>query len=143
MDSFCQFLDAVYAAGCTFWDTADAYMDSEQLIGKWCVVHIIHVRITKHACGRFKRTGKRADIFLSTKFGFMPDLTINGKPEHVREAVESSLAKLGVDSIDLYYLHVCLSSIFVAFRLPIFISSVLTPKLPLRHVFFLSLIILA
>ncbi|KAJ7128721.1 NADP-dependent oxidoreductase domain-containing protein [Mycena epipterygia] len=87
-DERLKVLDAVYAAGCTFWDTADAYMDSEELIGKW-----------------FKRTGKRADIFLSTKFGFMPDLTINGKPEHVREAVEASLAKLGVESIDLYYLH--------------------------------------
>lgn len=30
-----QFLDAVYAKGCTFWDTADAYADSEDLIGKW------------------------------------------------------------------------------------------------------------
>ncbi|KAJ7271586.1 hypothetical protein C8J57DRAFT_1507494 [Mycena rebaudengoi] len=27
--------DAVFAAGCTFWDTADAYTDSEELIGKW------------------------------------------------------------------------------------------------------------
>lgn len=28
-------LDAVYEAGCTNWDTADAYGDSEELIGKW------------------------------------------------------------------------------------------------------------
>lgn len=30
-----QVLDAVYEQGCTFWDTADVYMDSEDLIGKW------------------------------------------------------------------------------------------------------------
>ncbi|KAJ7469719.1 NADP-dependent oxidoreductase domain-containing protein [Mycena latifolia] len=71
-------LDAAHAAGCTFWDTADVYMDSEVLLGKW-----------------FKRTGKRADIFLSTKFGMMPDLSVDGSPKHVREAAESSLAKLG------------------------------------------------
>ncbi|KAJ7469736.1 NADP-dependent oxidoreductase domain-containing protein [Mycena latifolia] len=81
-------LDAAHAAGCTFWDTADVYMDSEVLLGKW-----------------FKRTGKRADIFLSTKFGMTADLSVDGSPKHVREAAESSLAKLGVDTIDLYYLH--------------------------------------
>ncbi|KAJ7435780.1 NADP-dependent oxidoreductase domain-containing protein [Mycena galericulata] len=81
-------LDAAHAAGCTFWDTADMYADSEVLIGKW-----------------FKRTGKRADIFLSTKFGFMPDYSISGAPERVPEAAAASLAKLGVETIDLYYLH--------------------------------------
>ncbi|KAJ6532843.1 NADP-dependent oxidoreductase domain-containing protein [Mycena vulgaris] len=80
--------DAAHAAGCTFWDSADVYADSEELIGKW-----------------FKRTGKRADIFLATKFGFMPDLSVDGSPAHVREAAEASLAKLGVETIDLYYLH--------------------------------------
>ena len=30
-------LDAAHTAGCTFWDTADVYVDSEDLIGKWCV----------------------------------------------------------------------------------------------------------
>ncbi|KAJ6532851.1 NADP-dependent oxidoreductase domain-containing protein [Mycena vulgaris] len=79
--------DAAHAAGCTFWDSADVYADSEELIGKWC------------------RTGKRADIFLATKFGFMPDLSVDGSPAHVREAAEASLAKLGVETIDLYYLH--------------------------------------
>ncbi|KAJ7690825.1 Aldo/keto reductase [Mycena rosella] len=83
-----KIFDAAYAAGCTFWDTADAYADSEELIGRW-----------------FKRTGKRADIFLCTKFGFMPDFSIDGSPKHVREAAEASLAKLGVETIDLYYLH--------------------------------------
>ncbi|KAJ6497580.1 NADP-dependent oxidoreductase domain-containing protein [Mycena sanguinolenta] len=45
-------LDAAHVNGCTFWDTAHVYGDSEELIGKW-----------------FKRTGKRNDIVLATKFG--------------------------------------------------------------------------
>ncbi|KAJ7166153.1 NADP-dependent oxidoreductase domain-containing protein [Mycena filopes] len=81
-------LDAAYAAGCTFWDTANIYADSEELLGKW-----------------FKRTGKRADIFLATKFGFMPDYSLDGSPENVRASAEASFARLGVDTIDLYYLH--------------------------------------
>ena len=28
-------LDALYEMGCTHWDTADIYLDSEDLIGKW------------------------------------------------------------------------------------------------------------
>jgi aryl-alcohol dehydrogenase-like predicted oxidoreductase len=32
---FSQMLDAVYEAGCTNWDTADVYGDTEELIGKW------------------------------------------------------------------------------------------------------------
>ncbi|KAJ7659161.1 Aldo/keto reductase, partial [Mycena polygramma] len=81
-------LDAAHAAGCTFWDTADLYGDSEELIGKW------------------RRTGKRDDIFLASKFGFtLPSFAIDGSPAYVKTAVESSFKKLGVDHIDLYYLH--------------------------------------
>ncbi|KAJ6518183.1 NADP-dependent oxidoreductase domain-containing protein [Mycena vitilis] len=82
-------LDAAHAAGCTFWDTADLYGDSEELIGKW-----------------FNRTGKRDDIFLCSKFGVrLPSRSIDGTPAYVKTATESSLKKLGVDHIDLYYLH--------------------------------------
>jgi aryl-alcohol dehydrogenase-like predicted oxidoreductase len=55
---------------------------------------------------RFKRTGKRADIFLATKCGLVPEFSVNGTPEYMREAAEASLGKLGVESIDLFYLHV-------------------------------------
>ncbi|RDB21928.1 Aldo-keto reductase yakc [NADP(+)] [Hypsizygus marmoreus] len=80
-------LDAAYEQGCTHWDTADVYGDSEQLIGKW-----------------FKRTGKRNDIFLATKFGIT--LTgIRGDPDYIRQQVEKSLQNLGVETIDLYYAH--------------------------------------
>ena len=84
-------LDKAYEMGETFWDTADVYADSEDLIGKW-----------------FKRTGKRNDIFLATKFaGMMKDggFMVNNDPEYVREACEKSLERLGVQTIDLYYCH--------------------------------------
>ncbi|OBZ77663.1 Aldo-keto reductase yakc [NADP(+)] [Grifola frondosa] len=82
-------LDAVYANGCTNWDTADVYADSEVIIGKW-----------------LKMTGKRNEIFLATKGGMVLEARGgNGEPEHIRAAIESSLERLGVDYVDLYYLH--------------------------------------
>jgi len=84
-------LDAAHAAGCTMWDTADLYGDSEELIGKW-----------------FKKTGKRDEIFLASKFGFIAmtgPKVIDGSPEYARKALDKSLSRLGVDCIDLYYLH--------------------------------------
>ncbi|KAI0634766.1 Aldo/keto reductase [Trametes polyzona] len=85
-----KILDTLYELGCTNWDTADIYLDSEDLIGQW-----------------FKRTGKRSEIFLATKFGFNPEpgKMISGEPAYVRKAVERSLQRLGVDYIDLYYAH--------------------------------------
>lgn len=84
-------LDRAYELGETFWDSSDIYMDSEDLIGKW-----------------FKRTGKREDIFLATKFAIsVRDGVISARndPEYVKEACEKSLKRLGVDSINLYYCH--------------------------------------
>ena len=34
-----KFLDDLYASGCWFWDTADVYGDSEELLGKWYIAH--------------------------------------------------------------------------------------------------------
>ncbi|CCM02737.1 uncharacterized protein FIBRA_04844 [Fibroporia radiculosa] len=84
-------LDAVYESGCTMWDTADAYGDSELLLAQW-----------------FKRTGKRDEIFLATKFGLfsgIPGRAANGDPDYVHKAFQKSIGRLGVDSIELYYLH--------------------------------------
>ncbi|EJD08584.1 Aldo/keto reductase [Fomitiporia mediterranea MF3/22] len=87
-----------YAAdrGMTFWDTADVYGDSEQVIGKW-----------------FKETGRRSDIFLATKFGaFDPEtqglqgrLNPISSPSYIKRALARSLARLGTSYIDLYYQH--------------------------------------
>jgi len=85
-------LDHALELGNTFWDTADVYADSEDLIGAW-----------------FKKTGNRKSIFLATKFGNILDsngnMTIRSDPEYVKEACEKSLARLGVEVIDLYYCH--------------------------------------
>uniref|UniRef100_A0A8H8CEZ4 NADP-dependent oxidoreductase domain-containing protein n=1 Tax=Psilocybe cubensis TaxID=181762 RepID=A0A8H8CEZ4_PSICU len=80
-------LDAAFDAGCTNWDSANIYGDSEVLLGKW-----------------FKRTGKRKDLFIATKFGFTLQGP-NNKPEYIRECCDSSLKKMGIETIDLYYCH--------------------------------------
>jgi aryl-alcohol dehydrogenase-like predicted oxidoreductase len=59
--------------------------------------------------GRFLR-GRREEVFLATKCGFVPgDGTtpshVDGSPEHIRAACDASLRRLGVGTIDLYYLH--------------------------------------
>ncbi|KAF7325180.1 Aldo-ket-red domain-containing protein [Mycena kentingensis (nom. inval.)] len=56
-----------------------------------------------------KQNGARDKMFLATKVGSIIDNGkpgVNGKPEYIREAVERCLAKLGVDCMDLLYLHV-------------------------------------
>jgi aryl-alcohol dehydrogenase-like predicted oxidoreductase len=70
--------------------SADMYADSEILIGKWFALN----------------PSKREQIFLATKFGFTPDRSvIRGDPAYVREALEKSLGRLGVENVDLYYAH--------------------------------------
>ncbi len=54
--------------------------------------------------------GRRDEIVLATKFGILtgPDGRpngVDGSPAHVRRACAASLRRLGVDAIDLYYLH--------------------------------------
>ncbi|KAF9486197.1 Aldo/keto reductase [Pholiota conissans] len=80
-------LDFAFEHGCTNWDTSDVYGDSEDLVRKW-----------------LERTGKRDQIFLATKFGITPTAP-NGTPEYVKEAAEKTLKRLGVETVDLYYLH--------------------------------------
>jgi aryl-alcohol dehydrogenase-like predicted oxidoreductase len=53
--------------------------------------------------------GRRDEVRVATKFGFVGGTdgrgggSIDGRPEHVREACDGSLRRLGVDHIDLYY----------------------------------------
>jgi aryl-alcohol dehydrogenase-like predicted oxidoreductase len=53
--------------------------------------------------------GRRDGLFLATKYGITRDgagqLVIDNQPGSLREAVESSLTRLGTDRIDLFYLH--------------------------------------
>jgi len=79
--------------GINFFDTADMYGwgANERLLGN-----------------AFK--GRRDNVIIATKFAVMrgPNgefLGLNGKPEYIRQACEQSLQNLGVDTIDLYYMH--------------------------------------
>lgn len=52
--------------------------------------------------------GRRAEVVLATKFGNIRRngvAGVDGRPEYVQQACEASLARLGVDVIDLYYQH--------------------------------------
>lgn len=92
IDEKLALLDHAYVTGLRFWDMADVYLDSEDVVGEWV-----------------KRSGNRDDIFLATKFGLLrqPDGThkFRSDPEYVKAACEKSLQRLGVDTIDLYYCH--------------------------------------
>lgn len=83
---------AAIAAGLNFIDSSDAYADgrNEEFLGQAI-------------------KGKREKVVISTKFGNMryPDGSRGaiGKPEYVIKACEKSLARLGVEAIDLYYQH--------------------------------------
>jgi aryl-alcohol dehydrogenase-like predicted oxidoreductase len=87
-------IDRALELGINFLDTADIYgpHTNEVLVGK-------------------ALKGRREKIVLATKFGIISDPAdpgirgINGKPEYVRQAVEASLQRLGIETIDLYYLH--------------------------------------
>ncbi|TVY51804.1 Aldo-keto reductase yakc [NADP(+)] [Lachnellula cervina] len=84
-------LDRALELGQTNWDSADMYLDSEDLLGKW-----------------FKRTGKREQIFLATKFGNKNVdgvRSVDSSPGYAKEACARSLKRLGVEQIDLYYCH--------------------------------------
>jgi aryl-alcohol dehydrogenase-like predicted oxidoreductase len=79
--------------GVTLLDTADMYgpHTNEQLVGK-------AIR------------DRRERVVLATKFGIVRSpgsgfRGINGRPEYVHQACDASMQRLGVDTIDLYYLH--------------------------------------
>lgn len=88
-------LRAAVERGVTFFDTAEVYgpLTNEELVGE--------------ALAPF-----RDQVVIATKFGWAPApgdrerwSALNSRPEHIKQAVEGSLARLRVDSIDLYYQH--------------------------------------
>ena len=101
-----KLLNAAYEEGCTFWDTADVCGNSEEFIGKWYAFLYLSIALLAKIKSRFRHTGKRDEIFLATKFGPMDFSTTSVDPEHnVKFAFEKSIKRLGVETIDLYYLH--------------------------------------
>jgi aryl-alcohol dehydrogenase-like predicted oxidoreductase len=110
-------LDKLYQDGLFFWDTADVYADSEDLLGTCAnrrgILIAAFGRWQHFFCkGNWFRHNpcKREKIFLATKFAlsFKDDwssIKTDSTPEYCREACEKSLERLGVESIDLYYCH--------------------------------------
>jgi aryl-alcohol dehydrogenase-like predicted oxidoreductase len=78
--------------GVTFFDTAESYgpFTNEELLGR-------------------ALRGRRDEAVIATKFGFRIEgrkiTGVDSRPEHVREAVEASLRRLGTDRVDLLYQH--------------------------------------
>ena len=92
-------LNRALELGINFWDTADMYGagHNEKLIANVLVPN-------------------RDKIFIATKFGFRTKdggqgisgragTYFDGSPEYVKQAVEKSLQRLRIDTIDLYYSH--------------------------------------
>lgn len=92
-DTAFSILDRFAEAGGVMIDTADVYSawvpghqggESESQIGAW-----------------LKRRGGKGKMLIATKVGYMGGLA----PAGIAAAAEASLARLGVDAIDLYYAH--------------------------------------
>lgn len=93
-------LNRALELGINFWDTADMYGfgHNEELISKVLVPN-------------------RDKVFIATKFGFRQTegstsnfagtsaTYFDGSPAYIKTAVEKSLKRLGIDTIDLYYAH--------------------------------------
>ncbi|MEO7336646.1 MAG: aldo/keto reductase [Caldimonas sp.] len=80
--------------GVTLLDTSDAYgpYTNEELIGRAI-------------------QGRRSEVVVATKFGLLRDPAdplkrgFDGSAAYVKKAAEASLRRLGIETIDLYYLH--------------------------------------
>ena len=90
-------LDAYVQAGGNFIDTADVYSrwvpghhggESETILGRW-----------------LKRMGQREELVIATKVGMEVAEGKGLSRKHILKAVERSLNRLQVDTIDLYYAH--------------------------------------
>jgi aryl-alcohol dehydrogenase-like predicted oxidoreductase len=103
-DTSTAILDRFVAAGGTFVDTADNYNqwlgdggESEELLGRW-----------------MRSRGNRDQLVIATKCGAMTTKPGSADDEYweglgaaaVDSAVKGSLARLGIDQIDLYYAHI-------------------------------------
>jgi aryl-alcohol dehydrogenase-like predicted oxidoreductase len=89
-------LERALERGVTLFDTADAYGEgaNESFVAPFIRAH-------------------REEVVIATKFGivrapgkdFANSVRIDNRPEHIRLAVDASLRRLGIETIDLYYMH--------------------------------------
>jgi aryl-alcohol dehydrogenase-like predicted oxidoreductase len=92
VETFNATIRRAYELGINFYDSSDAY---------WGTRHEVLL-------GRAVK-GFRDQVYLTSKFGNidLPDgkKGTNGRPEYVHQCCDASLGRMGVDVIDLYYLH--------------------------------------
>ncbi len=88
-----QVMAKAYELGISFFDTADMYgpYHNEELIGKFLAQ-------------------TKANVRIATKFGIVRNpgeyaRAIDNSPSYIRSACEASLKRLGIEQIDLYYVH--------------------------------------
>lgn len=84
-----ELLRSAFENGITFFDTAQAYGDNEELLGE-----------------AFEPI--RKDVVIATKFGFKDgnsQLGLDSRPEGIKATAEASLKRLKTDYIDLFYQH--------------------------------------
>jgi len=86
-------LDRAYELGVRMFDTADMYGNGHN----------------EALLAQFLKQG-RADAFVATKFGIRKQpgeyaRTIDNSPDYIGQACDASLKRLGVERIDLYYVH--------------------------------------
>ncbi len=82
--------------GCNFFDTAVVYGEANEVL-----------------LGKALEIFPRDEVIIAIKFGIYgqeivdgkPQNILNSKPDSIREQLEGSLKRLGVDYIDLYYQH--------------------------------------
>ncbi|GGP53258.1 aldo/keto reductase [Saccharothrix coeruleofusca] len=85
-------LDAALERGVTMFDTADMYGrgENERFLAPFVRAH-------------------REQVVIATKFGSVRDddgsMSVNNDPRYIRQAIDGSLSRLGLDVIDLYYMH--------------------------------------
>ena len=87
-------LDACFEAGVTHLDTANIYGEgrSEEIVGEWLR----------------NRPGMRDNWVIATKAGIVigdPDRRFNNEGAYMEAALDASLQRLGIDHIDLFYVH--------------------------------------
>jgi aryl-alcohol dehydrogenase (NADP+) len=88
-------LDAYFQAGGNFIDTSNSYGrrgpggagESERIIGRWIASR-----------------GNREQLVIATKVGMSPDLPGLSQAT-IRQAIDGSLGRLGIERVDLYYAH--------------------------------------
>jgi aryl-alcohol dehydrogenase-like predicted oxidoreductase len=89
------FLHEAVDRGITFFDTAEVYgpFTNEELLGE--------------ALAPF-----HGQVVIATKFGFQPNpdgspgwISLNSRPEHIKQVADASLKRLKIDAIDLFYQH--------------------------------------